>query len=726
MARLRPDLHGLPFLVCLGLIVVVGGGNRAGVSGQEPARIADKAEGPQPQVPMREIAPGVRLFGNVPPFAEAGHVSEVVALPDGKRILTISREGLFVFDLESGKKTGTLEPPPGEFATAWVSPDRSTIAVFSVEWVPGNAEHPEPKTTQHHLTWYCPDLNETGHLTLEPEQFDKDDHFLPRAWAFSPDGRRFALACLKRQFVIDLVEAELVATFREDVVPAVILFSSDSRRLILSADKPVVLDVDAQRWVPPDDCAQQVAGAGLRSLLPDAEHRIAFASDREGKHSLINLANGRPIGQFKEQGMAQAAAISPDGRLVAAIINKSDMQRRQLDLVVWQTANTEEVCRIRGVPGSTCEFSHDGRKLILPLPAIPGVEVIELPATGGEPRREIRMPSAESLAFVKNGGEVALNAISPPPVLLNTATGEIRGLSEVLTGVVMADGMGRGISSDASGNRLFGYKRRSGGGFQLSELDLKSGALVTRAEANSHREPDVVRMAMNMSGIEELPIDSYYPIRALGERFDASGEGGWCLFHDCRKGIMLQSWDAEGRGETRTVQSLDPVRVFPQELDQRLASDIARTGCIGPEAKWAAFEIGGQLHVVDPETSDRLSLTDAFATQTMIAAADGLHLALIGRDRIEVREAMTGETVWRRDIDTAIAAFAQSAPRLLVAPRAANQPAILLDSETWEVIGQRDSSPAERTACAISSDGNQAAFSLADGRLELWDVERMK
>jgi hypothetical protein len=157
-----------------------------------PSKPDDQAE--FPTVPVREVAPGVRLFGNVPPFAEAGHINEVIALPDGRNILTVSREGLFVFDLETGKKTGTLDPPPGDFGAAWVSPNRSTLVVFSIEWVPGTVEHPEPRTTQHHLTWYDAGLVEAGHLVLEPEQFDKDDRYLPRAWAFSANGRLLALA----------------------------------------------------------------------------------------------------------------------------------------------------------------------------------------------------------------------------------------------------------------------------------------------------------------------------------------------------------------------------------------------------------------------------------------------------------------------------------------------------------------------------------------------------
>ncbi len=233
-------------------------------------------------------------------------------------------------------------------------------------------------------------------------------------------------------------------------------------------------------------------------------------------------------------------------------------------------------------------------------------------------------------------------------------------------------------------------------------------------------------MAMNLFGVEQLQVDSYYPSRVLSERFDVPGKGGWCVFHDGRKGIILQSWDADGRGETRTVQTLDPVRIFPQEYDQHLARDIARSGCIGPDAKWVAFEIGGQLHVVDPATSERLSLSEAFATRTMIAAADGIHIALIGKERVEVRDVTTGETVWQRDIEAAIAAFALSAPRLLVASSSADQPAFLLDTETFQLLRQRPTSPADRAACTLSPDGTQAAFSLADGRLELWDVEAMK
>jgi WD40 repeat protein len=144
----------------------------------------------------------------------------------------------------------------------------------------------------------------------------------PRLVEFTPDGRQLALVAQDGSTsVLDAATGRLVERGTTEPNPASASWSADGTRLVTGSFGGAL-----RVWDVTDGLEQVLSiplarGSTIRDIDPaeNDEHVVVTMEDSEVK--IVDLTDGRTVGRAFQWGGAQlqAAAVSPDGRFVAAL-----------------------------------------------------------------------------------------------------------------------------------------------------------------------------------------------------------------------------------------------------------------------------------------------------------------------------------------------------------------------------------------------------------------------
>jgi WD40 repeat protein len=268
-------------------------------------------------------------------------------------------------------------------------------------------------------------------LEAERQEFVLDkDLILVYAFAFSPDGKRFATG--HREGAVRLWDAatcKKLADLGEHgarVLSAA--FSPDGSLLATTGgDHKVILwDVKKRKGriilsLPPDAIAEAMA------FSPDGKALALAATD--GTIRLTDVRTGKQVGSIGdgEEDCSCAVAFSPDGETLAC--GKTPSGDAQ-EVMLWDIRARKEKVVLKGREGvvTYVAFSPDGR-LLASAWSHGGIKVWDLPA--GKERFTINSRSVSSLFFFPDGRILAGTVEYHQVKLWDTATGkEVRAKGE--------------------------------------------------------------------------------------------------------------------------------------------------------------------------------------------------------------------------------------------------------------------------------------------------------
>jgi WD40 repeat protein len=234
----------------------------------------------------------------------------------------------------------------------------------------------KPKSTPVHefLIWEVTSGKILRSLRVSTEQgFHKGRSYLG---AFSPDGRRLAVACVDGAVtLLDLALGKEIRRLGDEVELAPLAFSPDGKMLAWAAwgGKGGIALVDA------------VTGNPVRTLLNRSKYVGALNFSADGKRLVCGTEGGISVCDVKtgkewspgegHRGAVRSLACSPDGRTIASSGTDGTVR-------LWQTATGKELRRVETrSEGGGCQlvFAPNGRSLACADPCLGGrVKIIEI------------------------------------------------------------------------------------------------------------------------------------------------------------------------------------------------------------------------------------------------------------------------------------------------------------------------------------------------------------
>jgi WD40 repeat protein len=318
-----------------------------------------------------------------------GDVKSVMFTPDGRELISVSRDGTARFwDVQTGEALRTLRlpiVPGGDAGVAALSQDGTLLAlarrgerpeeswIFLVELPSGRvrrvvrSEH----TSSVLRLAFSPDgkylasgsSDQTARLwnvrTGACERVFRGHTSWVWGLAFSPDGRRLATSSgdeSARLWSVETGETEVVFKDREQrsYNMGFVAFGPDGRTLVTGCwgTETRIWDLDGtlRKRLP-------VLSGHALCFTPDPD-KLLVASFKTG--CLFDLKAGRRVAEFKEHtNQLWACAASPDGKLAATAGEGGD------NLFIWRTADGRSVHHLTGKGRSVwgVGWSEDGKRI---------------------------------------------------------------------------------------------------------------------------------------------------------------------------------------------------------------------------------------------------------------------------------------------------------------------------------------------------------------------------
>ncbi len=671
---------------------------------------------------VKQIAPGVRLIGRKPAFAELGRVDSVMALPDGKRMLVGGERGLSVCDLENERVIDQWQIPDGHSQWLVASPDKQRF-VWSNNFESSDSDDPESgdlsvyrgkKLERVELNCLDSDLQETGSLVLGPDDFLEGIVTPILKISFSPDGKLIGVLIQNRQIVADAVSGKIMRVFQHDEWVSGCVFSRDNRQLILMAKLPVAFDLASGDRNPNSELAGNLnfGNPFFCFTSPDGDSVIVKTRDGLVQVDSQTGMKVRSIGGDKPLN-AFGAQFSADGNVMCTVMNQPNSGDPKVYGVFWNVADGKELGRVK-LDQMTWNFdcSADGKSILLPNVGALGIRQAQWSAADDPavPAELEFLPASIDVKFNTNGNRIAMASVFKLR-LIDVDDGAVD---------IVESGVQKLRASQVS-NRFAGINQPNWLRCSIEEVNCDSLESKTRAVVEGSKEVDTVKAILAVGGASDTEFMLVYPEFALDSVFSPDDKQVLGLFHRCKQGIMLRIWSDDHTPKTNLLVSMERL-----PLGSTISASLIMLGRIAPDGTWVAYIQNGEVFLISTKTKEELHKFSAPAGAHKLAiSGDGKLLAVAGAKQIEVWNPETGEFLKVLDGELAHVAFSARSSRMLIAPSGGEAPARVIDTESWKTVREYGSKAGDRNSADISADGRQVVIGLADGRLEHWRLESM-
>ena len=243
-----------------------------------------------------------------PPMEHEGIIRRTSWSPDGRFILTVSGATVCIWDAAMGKLVAAPLHAPDEVLDAWFSPDGDRIVAAVIP----------PVETLHPPMW-----------ALDAK--------------YSPDGRWIATISGNAAQIWDTSTQALKTSLRMDGVPVCVVFSTDSKRVLL-----VDANETARVWNP-------ASGEAIsRPISDQAEFDYAREHLHRGVTSLFPEIPKHPSRKLY-------GAFSPDGKSVAVVAGFSAR--------IWDAVTGQPITFVATPEGTVLDLFPAGSVMSLIVPA---------------------------------------------------------------------------------------------------------------------------------------------------------------------------------------------------------------------------------------------------------------------------------------------------------------------------------------------------------------------
>jgi WD40 repeat protein len=654
-----------------------------------------------------DIEPGICVLGRVPEFISVGQTNSFAVSPDGRTIAFACGDGVKLWDLQKRKLERTL----------------SRNACRHVEFTTEGRElmmltyNRQGKPTIE--VWDAIGGTETSSFDLVVES-DQPNHYV-QSFVPSPDGGRIAVSSHNDgQFALSVWDAtigEPLFMVEDTGFVRHFAFDRDGRRLIGSDGK--IRDADTGQVL--GRLPRIVFGRSLQTLQINPNRNLIAASIWNKGIVLYDLDRQRTLELEALKGNMNfvTVGLSDDGERVAAaaaaILGGKDDKP---NLIVWEVDSGKKIREFNYAPGKHYErlrFSADGQVVYGSTSVQFGPDKFDLrsdPKAKWENAGIAGPPTV--LAFSPSGDQIVAGSHTAL-CLFETESGIplhqlTPSFNQMFRAEYSRDGDYLMVASRFNDIGLYDvtadYKRiRShsmGFANQLSLVDRLTGAFA------GSREP------------------SYYPMLIADARLSDDGQSIQVFGVSASSQYRYQKWSSKS-GASEAKRNFEFSKYFPKP-DGAVSYPQFFPECVSNDGNlFAAFD-KNRVVICDVASGDIVNEIERPSDERPRRAffwPDQKHILIILEKAIELWNLETSEL--EKSVGTEpVASAALSADGTRLAVLSGNHVTVF-NTESWKKIISRKTahSPYPTGPIALSRRGQQLCLGLADGRIELWDLQKL-
>jgi RNA polymerase sigma factor (sigma-70 family) len=618
-------------------------------------------------------------------FYHPGNASALVVTPDGRRVLTLGYEGLYAWDVSTGKEVWRTDGDRKVFGDLNVHVGERPLVM-----------HPDGRRALTRIDG--PGFHIWDLATGKPTRVrvGADDEKLidqKRTLAVSPDGKTVALGGPRGVLLCDLdgkVLAKLVnppgQPLRDpnkdrllDARPwSYVKFAPDGKTLAVAMS----VSPEAVRICKPDgsDVGQIPLSKRYLDSAFSPDGTLLAVAERDDAVRVYDVKSGERKHEWKvtikgaNENYLFAVAFAPDGKTVFAPASDKLIHR-------WDVASSKALERLRGHgwypwalgfgPGGKVVYSTGWDGDIRRWDPATGKQ-LPLPQGTRGSATVAASPDGTSLVYVD--GEAAFRFVDPKTgVEQRTVTVPGLNPSEIA------------FSRDAKALAVGGS---TGDQVTVGVIDLATGTVAKRWDWPKGRDPHAAPVALAWSAdgsrlgamVFRQQSARVFDVRAGGEPLVLPHKEGYGLsFHPDGKALVTAGWDKmirvwsipDGKPTKELAVALPP-GTPPGQFNERSDTRLMAITHSPDGSRLAGFTLGHDLWVWDAATMKLLTLTPTGViprVNTLAYSPDGNWLTLGGAPGgVKLFDAVTGQIVWdrgRHGADVYTVSFGKDARTLL-------------------------------------------------------------
>jgi WD40 repeat protein len=670
---------------------------------QEPREKADREPAKHTEW-KTEIEPGVCVLGKIPEFGSVGQTNSFAVSPNGRTIAFACGDGVKLWDLQKRKLERTLSRNACTHVEFTAEGRELMLLNYNSQWKPRIE------------VWDAIGGTEISSFDLVVES-DQPNHYV-QSFVPSPDGARVAVSSHNDgRFALSVWDAtigEPLFTVEDTGFVRHFAFDRGGRRLIGSDGK--IRDSDTGQEV--GRLPRLLFGRALQSLeLNPSRNLIAALVGNKGI-VLYDLDRQQTLQLEAIAGNKNflTVALSDDGKRVAAALWGG--KENEPNLIIWDVDSGKKIREFMFASGKQyhrLRFSADGE-------VVYGSTYVQF----GPDKFDLR---SDPKAVSENAG-----ISGPPTVLAFSPSGDqiVAGSQGSLCLFETKSGMPRHQLS-ASNNQMFRAEFSRDGDYLMvasrySDIglydvtaDYKRIRSYSMGFANQQSLVD--RLTGAFAGSRE---PSYYPMSIADARFSNDGQSIQVFGVSVSSQYRYQKWSSQS-GASEAKRIFEFSKYFPKH-DGAINYPQFFPECVSDDGNFfAAFE-KNRVVIGDVTSGDIVNEFERPFDERPRCAffwPDQKHLLTILEKAIEHWNLETGDL--EKSVGTepvASAVLSADGTRLAVL---SGSHVTVFDTESWEKIISRKTahSPYPSGTIALSRQGQKLCFGLADGRIELWDLQKL-
>ncbi len=666
----------------------------------------------------KEVEPGVLVIGKTHRFAEVGNCNSFAVSPDGKTLICSGSKVKF-FDLEENVVTDEIGESGESYQQVEFSPDGRYIL---------GATYSQGESMVR--VWDAIDLSVVSAVPCKAGVGDEDGlaNFYVQKLYVSPDSSYYCAATYNSAIVRDLRTGELVQTFTGLQYIQGAAFSIDETQLYLPLGGRVqAFDIDSGEQIPAKESKLGMVAQTLdvnlsRGLLAASSGRTVRIKDLEGGQPDRTL-------NLPAKCYGQSVVFSDDGSMVAFGVWQQGGEGG-FGIVVLD-ADTGKVVKEVDAVGSNVgriRFSTDGEKIFYAGSGVFGIN--ELLVHGEDEVADVEFPKSPSIANAihpdktsflscSSAGEMNVFDLKSGEILNSFRHNSPRNLTLSPDGSQVIVDSSMGVANFS----VYGYES----GKKLQDVSIKSikGGLVSglRNFMTTGSPSKGFQRAYPIS-VSLSPDETHYKALVLDMRYVASG--GTFMATETEQIFKLKYMRIDAESGNATHSKSFKLEDFGYRQNQWV-----QFGSVSPTS--SRFFVWEQSRIVcaDGETGEiafELDVSVPASRTGLKYSPDGKFIAAANGKSVDVWEAETGELLKElpAEANQSLFGFSGDSKRIAVCGRDEQSRVRVYDTKSWESVFERAATQGNRSRVSLSTDGQLAVFGLADCRLEVWDLAKLK